>query len=562
MTKFEAVAAELIRRKVPLRLQGPVSAYQRAEAIYSILKSWGASEDVCLAGMLRASDLDDLADQRETARSLVGAYAERLIYLFSRIDVEELAALRAAGGAELHAAAGLEAVDNPSRSEADDLLAIHLASFAERYSCSEDTAGWLHFVSVVAAGIEQTAIPFFSRTKQVADIDDEQRLIATYWAAWREPITEAMAQSLRTAAAELPCVAEPLICLALLSVARGELSEAYRYASEAESLLLEWGTSWDKRLNEEQWQAVIVFVRDVCAAPHEMATFIADLLTAAFLRTETTPEGLYVRLLSMKLLPTLTPEDGSNNWSGFGNGVLADDDFETIPPRFAEFIDGFLSEHPKRSLATYPDLTAKPWWDASQFPLAAALESAARDIADEFLAINPADFHSEAERIGRTGSWGVFILFERGRKREDRCAAVPLTTRIIEEHATLRTHAGLIYFSRLAPSTIVTPHRGPTNVRLRCHLGIKVPEGCGINVHNVEKTWEAGKCIVFDDSFTHAVWNSSDQERVVLIVDMWHPDLGPREVELLSGLHRYGIAVADDLQKYWAKNDAAMASAL
>src|ERR1700681_2576042 len=124
MTKFEAVGAELIRRKAPLRLQGTVSAYQRSEAIYSILRSWGASEDVCLAGMLRASDSDHLvmdsnADQRETARSLVGAYAERLIYLFSRIDVEDLAALRAAGGVELHAAAGLKAADNPSRSEAD-----------------------------------------------------------------------------------------------------------------------------------------------------------------------------------------------------------------------------------------------------------------------------------------------------------------------------------------------------------------------------------------------------------------------------------------------------------
>ncbi len=179
------------------------------------------------------------------------------------------------------------------------------------------------------------------------------------------------------------------------------------------------------------------------------------------------------------------------------------------------------------------------------------------------MGIDPARFHSEAERIGRAGSWDVFILFERGKKREDRCAVVPITTRMIEQHATLRTQAGLIYFLRLAPGTIVAPHRGPTNIRLRCHLGIKIPHNCGINVQNIEKTWEPGKCIVFDDSFTHAVWNSSDRERVVLIVDLWHPDLNLREVELLSGLHRYGMAVADEnLQRYWAKNDAAMARAL
>jgi hypothetical protein len=564
MSKFDAVAAELMRRKAPLRLQGSVSAYQRSEAVYAILRSWGASDDVALAGMLRASGsedpaVDSTANQHQIMRSLVGAYAERLDYLFSGIDVEDLVAIRAEKGAESRVAAGAEAGDRPSRLEADDMLTIHLAILAERYSCAEEPAGWLHHASVLAAGVEQTAIPFFSRTTRMVNIGDEERLIAAYLAAWQAPITEATAQKLRAAAADLPCVAEPLIVLALIAVARGEPSEAYRFASEAESLLLEWSTSWDKRLNEEQWQAVIVFVRDVCGAPREMTAFIGDFLTAIFLGVSTTPEALYVRLLSMKLLPTLSSDEQPANPPKLGDRVFADEDFESIPPRFADFIDGLLSENPKRTLATYPGLTAKPWWDASRFPLVAALETAAQEIAGEFFAIDPALLHAEAERIGRAGSWDVLILFERGRKREDRCAAFPLTTRIIEEHATLRTHAGLIYFSRLAPGTIVTPHRGPTNIRLRCHLGVKIPGNCGITVGNTEGAWETGKCIVFDDSFTHAVWNSSDQERVVLIVDMWHPDLDPREVELLSGLHRYGISVADSLQRYWAKNEAAAA---
>lgn len=43
-------------------------------------------------------------------------------------------------------------------------------------------------------------------------------------------------------------------------------------------------------------------------------------------------------------------------------------------------------------------------------------------------------------------------------------------------------------------------------------------------------TVEEGKCLVFDDSFEHEAWNDdSDHSRIVLIVDVWHPDLTPEE---------------------------------
>jgi aspartate beta-hydroxylase len=34
---------------------------------------------------------------------------------------------------------------------------------------------------------------------------------------------------------------------------------------------------------------------------------------------------------------------------------------------------------------------------------------------------------------------------------------------------------------------------------------------------------------VFDDSFEHEAWNEGAGERIVLIVDIWHPDLTPSE---------------------------------
>ena len=43
---------------------------------------------------------------------------------------------------------------------------------------------------------------------------------------------------------------------------------------------------------------------------------------------------------------------------------------------------------------------------------------------------------------------------------------------------------------------------------------------------------QEGECIVFDDSFLHEAANiSTDTPRVVLIVDVWHPDLSDEEVK-------------------------------
>jgi beta-hydroxylase len=35
--------------------------------------------------------------------------------------------------------------------------------------------------------------------------------------------------------------------------------------------------------------------------------------------------------------------------------------------------------------------------------------------------------------------------------------------------------------------------------------------------------WEQGRCLVFDDTNNHEVWNNSDQERIVLLVDVDRP---------------------------------------
>jgi aspartyl/asparaginyl beta-hydroxylase (cupin superfamily) len=74
------------------------------------------------------------------------------------------------------------------------------------------------------------------------------------------------------------------------------------------------------------------------------------------------------------------------------------------------------------------------------------------------------------------------------------------------------------------------------NTRLTCHLGLVVTPGSSLRVGPEVVTWQEGKCLVFDDSFEHEAWNRSDSERVVLLIQFWHPDLTEPEVWALKEL--------------------------
>lgn len=43
------------------------------------------------------------------------------------------------------------------------------------------------------------------------------------------------------------------------------------------------------------------------------------------------------------------------------------------------------------------------------------------------------------------------------------------------------------------------------------------------------RSWKEGKLLIFDDSFEHEVWHNGTEVRLVLIVDVWHPDLTEEE---------------------------------
>ncbi|GAC34741.1 aspartyl/asparaginyl beta-hydroxylase domain-containing protein [Paraglaciecola polaris] len=92
-------------------------------------------------------------------------------------------------------------------------------------------------------------------------------------------------------------------------------------------------------------------------------------------------------------------------------------------------------------------------------------------------------------------------------------------------------------FSKLKAGVKIPPHHGLLNTRLICHLPIIVPKNCGgLRVGNETRQWEDGKALIFDDSIEHEAWNTSSEERVVLLFDIWRPELTEDEKGLITDM--------------------------
>ena len=139
------------------------------------------------------------------------------------------------------------------------------------------------------------------------------------------------------------------------------------------------------------------------------------------------------------------------------------------------------------------------------------------------------------------GDWNVFYIHLHNVDCAENRLLCPKTTEIVDAIPRRYDH---VFFSAMAPSTHITAHHGPTNKKLRCHLPLVVPGGkgepgkegpCRLRVGDTVHTVREGECFIFDDSLEHEAWNDEGEKtRIVLIVDIWHPDLSDREVKFLD----------------------------
>lgn len=61
----------------------------------------------------------------------------------------------------------------------------------------------------------------------------------------------------------------------------------------------------------------------------------------------------------------------------------------------------------------------------------------------------------------------------------------------------------------------------------------------GIRVGDQIREWHEGSAVILDDSYVHEVWNDSEESRVLLLLDLWHPDVRMEEREKISNMFNY-----------------------
>lgn len=197
----------------------------------------------------------------------------------------------------------------------------------------------------------------------------------------------------------------------------------------------------------------------------------------------------------------------------------------------------------QRSLYNVVGLHSRPFWTAEETGVGkqlANLQAHWKVIRDEALMVLTEDghFEGESEQLLHVGDWKQLVLFTRGQKMLGNCGKTPATCRLIEQFTEARSCTrGQVKFSVLDPGTHIWPHCGPTNCRLRAHLALAAEEEqTWLRVAEEKQSWTEGQWLIFDDSFEHEVWHEGSEPRLVLIVDIWHPDVDEYQRKYLPAI--------------------------
>ena len=223
--------------------------------------------------------------------------------------------------------------------------------------------------------------------------------------------------------------------------------------------------------------------------------------------------------------------------------------------RFAESLDILVGkknvyfQQPRQYF--FPGLPQIQFYPREVLPWLQRLEAATADIRSELLQVLKEDaaFRPYVERHARlphlnalglldNPAWSAFFLWKNGELVADNAARCPKTVAALADVplAFVKGRSPSVIFSLLRPGAHIPPHTGEVNTRLICHLPLIVPPNCALRVGNETRPVVEGKAWVFDDTIEHEAWNRSDQTRVILLFEVWRPELTGEERALVSAM--------------------------
>ena len=223
--------------------------------------------------------------------------------------------------------------------------------------------------------------------------------------------------------------------------------------------------------------------------------------------------------------------------------------------RFSESLDilagrrKVYSQEPRHYF--FPGLPQIQFYERAPFPWLEHLEAATGEIRAELLQVLKQDSafrpyvesnsrlpHTDAQGLLDNPAWSAFYLWQHGELVPENAARCPKTVAAFADVplAWVKNRSPSVLFSLLRPGAHIPPHTGEVNTRLICHLPLIVPENCSLRVGNETRTVVEGKAWVFDDTIEHEAWNQSRETRVILLFEIWRPELSAEERAMVSAM--------------------------
>ena len=217
--------------------------------------------------------------------------------------------------------------------------------------------------------------------------------------------------------------------------------------------------------------------------------------------------------------------------------------------RFGKHLRGVFD----RLIASSSLVTNDPVLDVRDFAWTQTLREEWTAIRDEAIAValrgraspSLATISPDHRSIAEIDKWRSFFLWGYGYRIDDNAARCPRTAALVERIPGLNS----AFFSILAPGTHIPEHRGVTKGLITCHLGLIVPRDGDVRMRVGDRIvrWAEGETLVFDDTYSHEVWNDTEGTRVVLLIQFERPLRNPGKwfADLFLGVVRRSAFVQE-----------------
>jgi len=232
----------------------------------------------------------------------------------------------------------------------------------------------------------------------------------------------------------------------------------------------------------------------------------------------------------------------------------------------AGILSGIYLSRYQRPINAVPNLRSNPVWEVKETGLKKALDKIRENwkvLRDEGLELmkERKKWKVDPGWVGlrdSRGWWGEIsvkgVALHSSAEQAHLCRNSLFTCRLIQQFPEAsgcpKCKAS---FSLVDGHTRIPAHAGPTNARLRAHLGLVVPKKGDVHMRIGNQTvgWKPGKWTIIDDSFEHEIVNDSNAQRLIFLVDFRHPDISKDNKEEFNwsreDMRNSGLARSDSI---------------